>query len=169
MLSNPHNMEPASVMQQLGVTTNGLSSREAQQRLREHGANTLNQTEKVSVFTLLIRQFRNWLVYILAAAALISFFAGQLIDMWVITAVILLNALIGFLQEFRADKAITSLQEAIRVRCKVMRDGSKTEIDSEDLVPGDIILLEEGDLIAADGRIIHYANLRTIESALTGE
>jgi Ca2+-transporting ATPase len=169
MPSAPHNLDPASVMHEFDVTKNGLSDHQAESRLVKYGPNTLRHTEKISVFTLLLRQFRNWLVYILAAAALISFFAGQHVDMWVIIAVIILNALIGFIQEFRAEKAISSLQDSIRVRCKVMRNGAKTETDSENIVPGDIILLEEGDMIAADGRIIDQSNLRTIESALTGE
>ena len=147
----------------------GLSAAEAKERLQVYGPNQLPEPKPTSPFLLLLRQFKSGLVIILILAAIISAFLGHMIDTWVIVVVVLLNAAIGFSQEFRAGKAIASLRKMILKTAKVMRDGELMTMRSEQLVPGDLMVLEEGDSITADGRIIEQRNFRTIEASLTGE
>ncbi len=147
----------------------GLSSNEANERLQSFGPNKIPMQQKVSVFMLLVKQFKSLLIWVLLIAALISWFADHEIDAVVIALIVVLNAIIGFSQEYKAEKAVSSLQKMIVPIAKVMRDGNLQQINSENLVPGDIIVLEEGDSIPADARILEESNLRCIESALTGE
>ena len=166
---NPHIETAESVIQQLGTRVSGLSMEEVNRRTEKFGKNQIPDVKKISPFLILLKQFKNWLVVILIIAAIISAIAGQTIDTWVIIAVVIINASIGFWQEFQAEKAIEGLKKMIVQTAKVIREGEIHEINSIDLVPGDIIVLEEGDSVAADARIIQQKNLRTIESSLTGE
>lgn len=147
----------------------GLTLTEVNRRRERFGPNKIPEQQKVSVFMLLVKQFKSLLIWVLLMAALISWFADHEIDAVVIALIVVLNAIIGFSQEYKAEKAVSSLQKMIVPIAKVMRDGSLQQINSEDLVPGDIIVLEEGDSIPADARILEESNLRCIESALTGE
>ena len=165
----PHSLKPKEILDELLTTPNGLTNKEAKERLTTYGPNEIPEGKSISIFYLILKQFKSWLVIILIIAAIISWFANHILDTWVIIAVVFINAGIGFLQEFRADKAIASLRKMIVKTAKVLRDGKLTTVLSSQLVPGDIIVLEEGDSIPADGRIIHSKNLRTMEASLTGE
>ena len=168
-LKYPHSLKIKVVIDELVTNTNGLTNKDAKDRLLTYGPNQIPETESISLFLLLLKQFKSWLVIILIIAAIISWFAGQVLDTLVIIAVVVINAGIGFLQEYRADKAIASLRKMIVKTAKVLRDGKLITVLSYQLVPGDVLVLEEGDSIPADGRIIQSKNFRTIEASLTGE
>jgi P-type Ca2+ transporter type 2C len=147
----------------------GLKSQKAKKRREQCGPNKLPEKGQKSPVILFLEQFRDFLVLILTIAALIAFFADKMVDVYVIIGVILFNAILGFVQEYKAEKAIASLKKLIRKEAKVIRDGKKRVIDVTELVPGDLVVLEEGSSIAADARLVHQKNLKTVESSLTGE
>ena len=159
----------AEVLEQLGVTTDGLSSEQAEERLKRDGKNVLAEGKKKSVFQVFLSQFADLLVLILIAAAIISMFSGNIESTIVIFAVIIMNAILGTAQHVKAEKSLDSLKSLSSPSAKVIRDGMKIEIDSENVVAGDIVILEAGDLIVADGRILHNYSLQVNESSLTGE
>ena len=147
----------------------GLSTEEAKKILERDGENVLMETEKKSVFSIFIGQFADLLVIILIVAAIISMVSGNMESTIVIFAVILLNAVLGTVQYVKAEKSLESLKALSAPQVKVLRDGEKQEIASKDVVRGDLVLLEAGDMIAADGRIINNYSLQVNESSLTGE
>ena len=159
----------AEVLEQLGVTTDGLSAEQAEERLKRDGKNVLAEGKKKSVFQVFLSQFADLLVLILIAAAIISMFSGNIESTIVIFAVIIMNAILGTAQHVKAEKSLDSLKSLSSPSAKVIRDGMKIEIDSENVVAGDIVILEAGDLIVADGRILHNYSLQVNESSLTGE
>ncbi len=168
-LTYPHSLKIKEVLDELVTNSNGLTNKVAQERLTAYGLNEIPEGKSISIFLLILKQFKSWLVIILIIAAIISWFAGHVLDTWVIVAVVFINAGIGFFQEYRADKAIASLQKMIVKTAKVLRDGKLTTILSSQLVSGDALILEEGDSVSADGRIIQSKNFRTMEASLTGE
>jgi P-type Ca2+ transporter type 2C len=168
-IENPHALDAQTVIDRLSSDSNGLNSDDATNRIANYGPNALPEAEKVSLLKIFIRQFKNLMVLILVPAAIISYAVGQVVDCWIIIFVILADTTFGFFQEYRAEKAITALQKIIVKTAKVLRDGRLQTILSSQVVPGDILVLEEGDRIAADGRIIQSKNFRTIEASLTGE
>lgn len=147
----------------------GLAASEAARRLERYGVNALETVRKTTWFAILARQFVNVLILILMAAAVISFAVGEVGDAATILAIILLNGGLGFVQEWKAEKAMAALQRMLSPHCRVVRDGREREIDASDLVPGDVVLLETGDQVPADLRLVEAINLRADESALTGE
>lgn len=147
----------------------GLTSAEAEQRLRKHGKNVLVNKKKIYPWKIFFRQFKNIIVILLVIAAAISFFLGDQIEGIAVIAVILLNALFGFITEFRAEKSVNALRQMLTKTSKVMRDGTLKEISAEFVVPGDILIIEEGDQINADARLSEADNLYTNEAMLTGE
>jgi Ca2+-transporting ATPase len=147
----------------------GLSEREAEQRLQHHGGNTITQTGVRSRWTIIAEQFRGLLVWILIAAALFSLAIGEFLESGVILAIVVLNATLGYLQEYRAERALAALRRMTVAPARVLRDGSVREIPADRLVPGDIVFLQAGSLVPADGRLLQSANLRAQEAALTGE
>ena len=153
----------------MDVTTDGLSSERAEQLLEKNGKNVLDEAKKNSVLHVFLSQFADLLVIILIVAAIISMFSGNIESTIVIFAVIILNAILGTVQHVKAEKSLESLKSLSSPSAKVIRDGIKREIDSKDVVPGDIIVLEAGDLIVADGRIVNNYSLQVNESSLTGE
>jgi len=148
---------------------NGLSQSEAEKRLKEYGPNSLRQKSQISPFKIFADQFKNILVILLLIASGFSFFIGDTVEAIAIGAVIILNALFGFVTEYRAEKSVEELKKMITTDTKVLRDGEVKNIKSKDLVVGDIVIIEEGDRITADGRLIEADNLACDESALTGE
>lgn len=164
-----YQMSKDEVLNSLGVTTDGLSSDKAKELLEKNGKNVLQEGKKKSVLQVFLSQFADLLVIILIAAAIISIFSGNLESTIVIFAVIILNAILGTVQHVKAEKSLESLKSLSSPSAKVIRDGMKIEIDSTDVVEGDIIVLEAGDLIVADGRIINNYSLQVNESSLTGE
>lgn len=151
-----------------GVAT-GLSGAEAGERLRHYGANALPEAHRPSAGRRLARQFRSPLVGLLALAAALSLALGELLDAAVILAIVVLNALLGFSEEQRAESAARALREVLRPRAVVDRDGRQTEVDVADIVPGDVVVLDAGDRVPADGRVVEARGLELDESMLTGE
>lgn len=164
-----HSIEAEEALGKLGSDENGLDNDEARKRLDQVGSNKLPEKGKTNPFLLFLKQFKDFLVLILAIAAVIAYFADHMVDVYVIIGVIILNALIGFFQEYKAEKAIRSLKKLIKHKAVVVRDGEEKVIPSVRLVPGDVILLEEGKSVPADARIIGFRNLQVVESSLTGE
>lgn len=150
-------------------TQNGLSAIEAKERLATYGPNELEERGMKSPWRILLDQFKELMVIILIIAAIISGFLGEYIEVVVIMAIVILNAVLGFTQEYRAEQAMAALKKMAVPTVRVQRDGGVREISSSELVPGDIILLEAGNLVPADSRILETVNLKTQESALTGE
>ncbi len=148
-LTYPHSLKIKEVLDELVTNSNGLTNKVAQERLTAYGLNEIPEGKSISIFLLILKQFKSWLVIILIIAAIISWFAGHVLDTWVIVAVVFINAGIGFFQEYRADKAIASLQKMIVKTAKVLRDGKLTTILSSQLVSGDALILEEGDSVGA--------------------
>ena len=147
----------------------GLTSEEANKRLNEYGMNKLKGKPKKSMVSLFLAQLKDMLIYVLLGAAVITLFIGEYVDSIIIISVVILNAVIGVVQEFKAGKAVEALQKMTTPISLVRRDGEVKEISSENLVPGDIIILDAGRYIPADLRLIESANLQIEESALTGE
>ena len=147
----------------------GLESEEAKKRLRLYGPNRIEAVRKERWYAILLRQFTDVLILILLVAAAISFAIGEIGDAVTILAIVVLNGILGFVQEYKAEKAIEALQKMLSPRCRAVRDGEEREIDASELVPGDIVLLEIGDRVPADLRLIEAVNLKVDESALTGE
>ena len=167
--TNWHTKSVSEVLEILKSGEHGLSSEEAKRRLDENGPNILPESKADSVALIFLRQFQSPLIYILLAAALTVFIMGKEIDGVVIMTVLVLNAVIGSIQEGRARNTILALKKFVETRAVVMRDGKEIIIPDTQVVVGDIILLQEGDKIAADSRIIIARNLKIDESALTGE
>jgi len=165
-----HNLSVEETLSRLSTNRHGLTDEEARERLKKYGHNELREKGKVPWPMVFLRQFASPLIYILLAAALIElFYMGKPTDAGVIFAVVLLNSLIGFFQEQKAERAMEALKRLIVPKAKVLRGGALKEIAAFDLVPGDVILLEAGDKIPADARIIEAFNLAVDESILTGE
>ncbi|WP_299821356.1 HAD-IC family P-type ATPase [uncultured Pontibacter sp.] len=156
-------------LQKLDAKKEGLTEEDAKQRLEQFGPNELTGSEGVNPVLLFLRQFKDFLILILLLAAGVAWYADQRVDVYVILGVILFNAILGFMQEYRAEKAILALKNMIKQETTVVRDGIPKTIEAKYLVPGDIIQLEEGDSIPADARLVSYKNLQTVEASLTGE
>ncbi|MEC1742976.1 cation-translocating P-type ATPase [Schinkia azotoformans] len=150
-------------------TETGLTNVEAKRRLDQVGANEFSEHKKESIFTLFFRQINSLLIYILIGAALISAFVGEYSDAIIIVLVILLNTIIGVIQESKAEKALEELKKMTTPKAIVKRDGMTVEIPSEHVVPGDIVIIDAGRFIPADIRLIETANFQVEESSLTGE
>ena len=168
-MANHYQKTSAEVMEAMGVTTDGLSRQKAEELLHTHGENALAEGKKKTVLQVFLGQFADLLVLILIAAAIISMFSGNIESTIVIFAVIIMNAVLGTVQHVKAEKSLESLKSLSSPSAKVIRDGQKIEIDSRKVVPGDIVVLEAGDMVVADGRIIHNYSLQVNESSLTGE
>lgn len=147
----------------------GLSQKTAQNRLLKYGHNTITTERGVSPLRILTGQFTSPLMWILLAAALISFVLGEHIDAGVISVIIVLNAVIGFIQEFNAERAIEALKKMTSLQAVVLRDGKERSVPAADVVPGDVVLIAAGDKVPADARLVEIAGLQTQEAALTGE
>lgn len=157
------------LLQQFHVTGHGLSGEEAKKRLVEYGENVLEEGKRKSTLQVFFEQFCDLLVVILIIAALISMVSGNVESTIVIIAVIVLNAILGTVQHAKAEKSLDSLKSLSSPNAKVLRDGQKIEIPSAQVVPGDILYLEAGDLVVADGRVLENYSLQVNESSLTGE
>ena len=164
----------SEILQEMGVTEAGLSSAEAKKRREQYGPNKLKDAEKKSMLRRFLDQLKDPMLIILmiaaAVSAVTSIIAGEsLAEVFIILIVVLLNAILGVVQESKAEAAIEALQTMTAAMCKVIRDGKQMLLRSDELVPGDIVVLEAGDAIPADGRIIESASLKIEEAALTGE
>jgi P-type Ca2+ transporter type 2C len=164
-----HAHSQESVLKGLKSSEKGLTEAEVQKRFAKYGKNVLRKFKTKSKFMIFLGQFNSLLVYILILAAVISGIIGHFIDAGVIGAIVILNAIIGFIQEYKAEAIIEKLKKSLNYRVMVNRDGVHKEIDSRLLVPGDIVVLEAGDKILADCRILEQESLQVSESVLTGE
>ncbi len=170
-----YTQSPEEVLRELGVGPQGLTTQEAQQRLTQYGPNKLKEGEKPTLLQRFLAQLKDPMLIILMAAAGVSavtnLMAGhnEMAEVAIILAVVLLNAVLGVFQESKAEAAIEALQTMTAATCKVLRDGKMAVLHSDELVPGDVVLLEAGDAVPADGRIIENASLKIEEAALTGE
>ena len=165
-----HAMSQAEVVERLATDPEkGLSLAEASARHQKYGPNRLPEGRKRGPFARFFAQFNNVLIYVLLAAGFIKLMLNLWIDAGIIFAVVVLNALLGFIQEGKAEKALDSIRNMLSAEARTMRSGETRMIPAEQLVPGDVVLLESGDKIPADLRLIEAKNLRTEEAALTGE
>lgn len=164
-----HTKSIAETLADFNSSEHGLSEEEARFRLKKFGANTLPEEKMDSLAVIFLRQFNSILVYIILAAMAISFFLGHHSDALFIIIVLLINAAVGTLQEYKAEKTLVFLKRAIDLRTQVIRSGRKAEISAAELVPGDIIVLQAGDKVPADARLIGTEGLEMNEAALTGE
>jgi len=165
-----HSLSQEDVLKKLAVNSEiGLSARAVRQRRREHGRNQLLRAKRTNVWRILVEQFNSIIVWLLAAAAGLSFYFREATEAAAILAVLAINAAIGFSTEIKAVRSMEGLRRLTRVTAKVRRGGAVLEIPAEELVPGDIVLLEGGDIVTADLRLIEAANLQCDESTLTGE
>lgn len=173
---NWHTETPDSTLHRIGSSSNGLSEESALERLEKHGQNVLDEKPPKTFLERFVNQLKDFMVLVLLAAAFVSAtvaFAGEEPNGWVepviIVAIVILNAVIGVLQESKAEAALSALKNLAAPRSCVVRDGQKKAIDSSMVVPGDIVILEAGDYVPADGRLIEAASLKCDESSLTGE
>lgn len=162
-------MTTEEVLSKLDSDQKGISSMQAKERLSQHGPNQLESTTKPSPLKIFIGKFKDYMVLVLIFAAIISFIAGETTNAYVILGIVVLVAIIGFVQEYKAEKAMEALREMVAPEADVIRDGQMSTIPAADLVPGDVVFLEAGDKVPADGRILEVTSLQVIESSLTGE
>lgn len=164
-----YSLSAENVLEHLKTDENGLNGSAAEERLEKHGPNKLPEGKSQSALMRFLLHFHNVLIYVLMVAAVVTALLDHWIDTWVIVAVILINAIIGFIQEGKAEKALDEIKKMLSLDANVIRDGNRKTVDAEELVPGDVVLLESGDKVPADLRLISVRNLRIEESALTGE
>jgi P-type Ca2+ transporter type 2C len=165
-----HAMENADVLHELGTDINeGLNEQQIEKRLNEYGYNELKKEERVSPFTLFVNQFRNALIIILLIATALSFMVGETFDSIFILVIVIFCAVLGFIQEYRAERALDALKKMLSPTITVLRGGKEEEAPSKELVPGDILLIEAGDKIPVDARLIETHAMRCDEASLTGE
>lgn len=162
-------MTTDEVLSKLDSDQKGISSTQAKERLSQHGPNQLESPTKPSPLKIFIGKFKDYMVLVLIFAAIISFIAGETTNAYVILGIVVLVAIIGFVQEYKAEKAMEALREMVAPEADVIRDGQMSTIPAADLVPGDVVFLEAGDKVPADGRILEVTSLQVIESSLTGE
>jgi Ca2+-transporting ATPase len=164
-----HAHSVADALTQAGSTEAGLSANEAAARLQQHGPNQLTGKKQKSKLAIFLGQFKEVMILILLAAALISGLVGDLKDAIVIVVIILINAIVGFVQEYRAEKAMDALKQLSAAAAKVKRNGVVRQVPAAEVVPGDVVLLEAGDMVPADVRLIETHALKIEEASLTGE
>lgn len=164
-----HDKKIEQALKELNSSAKGLSQEEAEKRIKQYGLNEITEGKKISPLEILINQFKNIVIWILIGATFISAFLGEWIDAIVIIVIIIVIAIIGFFEEYKAEKSIEALKKLASLKATVIRNGQKKEIDSKQLVPGDIIVLETGNKVPADARLVEEINFKTQEAALTGE
>ncbi|MCX5833713.1 MAG: HAD-IC family P-type ATPase, partial [Deltaproteobacteria bacterium] len=166
---NWHQKEFKDVFEELEVPADGLRSDEARRRLAQYGRNELVEKGKRSVLAMILDQFRDFMIMVLIAAAVVSGLMGEVADTIAILVIVLLNAVLGVSQEYRAEKAMEALKQMAAPVARVLRDGSVSSIPGSEIVPGDLVLLEAGGIVPADMRLTEAAVLKIEEAALTGE
>jgi len=156
-------------LERLHSRTSGLTGKEAEERLRTHGPNTITEEGKATKLEIFARQFRSVLIFILLIASVISFAVGEYIDFLAILVILIFNAILGFFQEWQAERAIDALKQMLGLRTMVLRNGRELEIEAARVVPGDVVVLEAGSKVPADMIVLESATLLADEAALTGE
>ena len=175
-MSRWHALDADDVLREMDVGRDGLTPDDARGRLREAGPNRIRSGREISPLQIFLDQFRDFLIYLLLLAALLSVAVGFLpggepeyVEAALILAIVVANGVFGFVQDFRAEKAMDALQELSAPDATVIRDGEKRQVDARDLVPGDVLVLAQGDVVPADARVLEAHALETMEAALTGE
>ena len=163
-MEKEYNRSPQEVLEEFGSCPTGLTEAEAAERLAKHGPNKLKEAEKPSLLQRFLTQLKDPMLLILMAAAAVSAVTNALsgesfTEVFIILVVVLLNAVLGVVQESKAEAAIEALQTMTAAKCKVLRDGHQVVIESSQLVPGDVVLLEAGDAVPADGRLLESASM----------
>jgi Ca2+-transporting ATPase len=166
---NRHTISIEEALKETNSSMEGLSVEEVQQRLEQFGPNELAAKKKTPAIVFFLRQFKDIMILVLVAAAVISAFIGEITDTIVIVVIILINAIIGFVQEYRAEKAMDALKKMAAQHAQVLRSNATAEVPAADLVPGDIVLLEAGNTVPADIRLLEIHALKINEASLTGE
>jgi len=169
MVSAWHNMNVDEVLSTLRTDPRGLSRAEAEQRLRQFGYNELRERKGITPLQIFLSQFKDVFVIMLLIATAISFLIGELIDGSTIAAIVVLNSVVGFVQEYRSEKAMEAMKKLTAPKARVLRDGGEEIIPAREVVPGEIVLLEAGDRIPSDGHLLEVVDLKTDEAVLTGE
>ena len=169
MVSEWHSKETKDVLSELRTSEKGLSREEADRRLEEFGYNELEGRKKVTPLQIFLRQFKDIFVIILLIATAISFLIGEAIDGAIIAVIVILNAVVGFYQEYRSEKALEAMKKLTAPKARVLRDGKEVIIPAREIVPGEVVLLEAGDRVPADGRLLEVVDLKADEAILTGE
>ena len=164
-----HKKDIDTVFRELHSSLQGISEAEAVKRLEQYGGNILQEGKKKSMPAMFLDQFRDFMILVLIAAAVISGIVGELSDTIAIIVIVVLNAVVGFVQEYRAERAMAALKKMAAPSATVIREGKHVQIPSADLVPGDIVVLEAGEIVPADLRLVGTAHLKVEEAALTGE
>jgi len=164
-----YSINKEDIFKELNTSELGLKKEQVKINLKKYGKNVIKKTHKLRPLKIFFQQFNSFFIYILIVATIVSFLINNFVDGIVIFIIIILNSIIGFFQQYKAEKAIINLKKMIIPKSRVIRNGKVSEINSSELVPGDIILLSSGDKISADSRIIEEENLQTNESILTGE
>ena len=164
-----HTLSVAETIEKLSSSPRGLTAAEAEQRLTKYGPNQLQAAARISPWTILLDQVKNVLIIILLFATALSAFLGHGVEAIAITVIVLFAVILGFVQEYRAERAIEALREMAAPTATVIRDGRELRINALELVPGDLIMLATGDKVPADARLIEAVNLQTVEAPLTGE
>ena len=164
-----YNQPISKVLQHFTTTAEGLSASEVQKRIAKYGNNELQEKKKVPPWLLFLLQFKDFMILILMAAAVLSGVMGDMTDTIIILVIVILNAIVGFVQEYRAGKALEALKKMTVTQTQVLRDGHPVLISSTELVPGDIVIMEAGNVVPADIRLLDTHSLRIDESSLTGE
>ncbi len=164
-----HNLEVAETLQSLDSSRQGLTQEEAQRRLAQFGPNELTTKKGVSAWAIFLQQFKSVIIIMLLGAIVLSLALGEVADSIVILVIVVFCAVLGFIQEYRADRALEALKQMTAPTVSVVRDGQEEEIAAQALVPGDVILLKTGDHVSGDARLLEAVNLKTEEAPLTGE
>ena len=165
-----HSLESNDVLEKL-VTAHqtGLTSQEAAERLAKHGPNQLVEAPRTSFLKMVLEQLKSFVVLLLIGASLVSLFLGEWVDALAIIAIVVLNTILGVVQESKAEEALAALKKLASPEAQVMRDGHRQMVPAHQLVPGDIVFLEAGNFIPADMRLLEAVNMKVDEAALTGE
>ncbi len=166
---NWHLLPLSEIAEKLKTTPNGIDNASAAERLTEYGKNKIEDKKKKTVWSMIYHQLTDFMILILLVAAIVSGILGDVVDTAVILTIIILNAIVGFVQEYRADKAMEALQKMAASVARILREGKNIDIATEDIVPGDVVMLEAGNIIPADVRFLETHQVKADESTLTGE
>src|SRR4030066_1485106 len=164
-----HSKKTEQVLSELRVDQQGLGSEEVKRRLEEFGYNELKEKKRVTPLQIFLRQFKDIFVIMLLVATAISFLIGEMVDALTIAVIVILNSIVGFVQEYRSEKAMEAMKKLTAPKARVIRDGGETIVPAREIVPGDIVLLEAGDRVPADARLIEVGDAKADEAVLTGE
>ncbi|MBP6671660.1 MAG: cation-translocating P-type ATPase, partial [Bacteroidetes bacterium] len=164
-----HQRSVADILNELGSTDAGLSAAEAAVRLAANGPNELHEGKRIGPWMIFLRQFKSVIIWVLIAAGVMSYFLGETVDAAAILTIVLLNAVIGFVQEYNSERSIAALKKMTAPQANVKRGGTVSSIAAVHIVQGDILVLAAGDLVPADARLLNVASLTCIEAPLTGE